>query len=241
VLRRACNVTGEVPLPSQVVPAPSRQESAQDPTSSSALPSSLVQVHGPGLLDGDIEDVPVVAAIVDTEQISRNATAGPSRRTAAATDENDLQAAAGSSLIANEQSSPADVVPVPPPTRSSRPTAELNAYKGKTKEVSPGPATPYQPRIPLAEMSSIQRGKQPLRLHLDTPPAGELYTAPVQPGEGSYANPGALPTNEKKRKAQHDRFMAEEGAIGDGPYKYYGGGESKLYTALYATRLPVHI
>lgn len=41
--------------------------------------------------------------------------------------------------------------------------------------------------------------------------------------EGSYAVPDEPPSSKKKRKQQHDKFMATEGVQGDGPYGYYGG------------------
>lgn len=46
--------------------------------------------------------------------------------------------------------------------------------------------------------------------------------------EGSYAVPDEPPSSKKKRKQQHDKFMATEAVQGDGPYGYYGG-ESTAY------------
>lgn len=41
--------------------------------------------------------------------------------------------------------------------------------------------------------------------------------------EGSYAVPDGPPSSKKKRKQQHDKFMATEAIEGDGPYEYYAG------------------
>jgi hypothetical protein len=49
-------------------------------------------------------------------------------------------------------------------------------------------------------------------------------------GEGSFAVPDDPPSSKKKRKEQHDTFLATEAAQGDGPYGYYGGTSRHRYS-----------
>jgi hypothetical protein len=57
---------------------------------------------------------------------------------------------------------------------------------------------------------------------------GKRAIAISEYAEGSYAVPDEPPSSKKKRKQQHDAFMATEPVHGEGPYGYYGGECSLL-------------
>lgn len=52
--------------------------------------------------------------------------------------------------------------------------------------------------------------------------------------EGSYAEVGAGPASEKKRKAQEDAFRGVEPLKDEGPYQYYNQSESSSFASVHA-------
>jgi hypothetical protein len=123
------------------------------------------------------------------------------------------------------------------------PTSELAPVSSSI--AGPSRRTPL--RTPAVTMASVASSYMPSplarpdalhqRTPLDRPQATEPRTPlPINDrkgkraitvseyAEGSYAVPDEPPSSKKKRKQQHDSFMATESVHGDGPYGYYGGG-----------------
>lgn len=100
------------------------------------------------------------------------------------------------------------------------------ARPGRQDPQTPAPLPPPEHR---ARLESLPRTPLPV-----TDRKGKRAITISEYAEGSYAVPDEPPSSKKKRKQQHDSFMATEPVHGDGPYGYYGGTSIQVVTALVA-------